>query len=72
MRLPLDHLGKIKNYIHIGQGAILFLAWALTIALLTRDGSTDGRVGWYFGLVRPPLSPVWLSFTNAPSSHSVG
>ncbi|KAK5458048.1 hypothetical protein LTS15_004127 [Exophiala xenobiotica] len=50
MRIPLDHFGKIKTYIHIGQAAVLFLAWVLTIALLTRDGSTDGRVGWYFGL----------------------
>lgn len=52
MRLQLDHFGKVKNFIHIGQAAILFLAWVLTIALLTRDGTTDGRVGWYFGLVR--------------------
>ncbi|KAK4938028.1 hypothetical protein LTR10_021435 [Elasticomyces elasticus] len=50
MRLPLDHFSQIKNYIHIGQAAILFLAWVLTIALLTRKGTTDGRVGWYFGL----------------------
>jgi len=50
MRLPLDHFGKIKNYIHIGQAAVLFLAWILTIAIFTRSGTTDGRVGWYFGL----------------------
>ncbi|OAG37715.1 hypothetical protein AYO21_08078 [Fonsecaea monophora] len=50
MRLQLDQFGQIKNYIHMGQGAILFLAWVLTIALLTRPGTTDGRVGWYFGL----------------------
>ena len=52
MRLQLDRFGQIKNYIHAGQAAVLFLAWVLTIALLTRDGTTDGRVGWYFGLVR--------------------
>lgn len=38
----------------MGQGAVLFIAWVLTIALFTRDGTTDGRVGWYFGLVRLP------------------
>jgi len=54
MRLPLDQYGKIKAYIHIGQAAILFLAWILTIAILAQHGSTDGRVGWYFGL-------CWLS-----------
>ncbi|KAK6373860.1 hypothetical protein LTS17_007829 [Exophiala oligosperma] len=50
MRLQLDQHGKIKTYIHIAQTAVLFLAWVLTIALLTRSGTTDGRVGWYFGL----------------------
>ncbi|KAI1626696.1 hypothetical protein EDD37DRAFT_620341 [Exophiala viscosa] len=50
MRLPLDHFGQIRNYTHIGQAAILFLAWVLTIALMTCNGTTDGRVGWYFGL----------------------
>jgi len=52
MRLELDQLGKIKNYIHTFQAAVLFLAWALTIAALTQDGKTDARLGWYFGLVR--------------------
>ncbi len=52
MRLQLDQFGQIKNFIHFGQAAILFLCWVLTVALLTRSGSTDGRVGWYFGLVR--------------------
>ncbi|KIW71108.1 hypothetical protein PV04_03313 [Phialophora macrospora] len=50
MRLQLDKFGKIKHLIHFGQAGILFLCWVLTIALLTRPGSTDGRVGWYFGL----------------------
>jgi hypothetical protein len=52
MKLQLDQFGKLKTYIHIGQAATLFFAWVLTIALLTRNGSTDGRVGWYFALVR--------------------
>ncbi|KIW10254.1 hypothetical protein PV08_11216 [Exophiala spinifera] len=50
MRLQLDQHGKIKTYIHIAQTAVLALAWVLTIALLTRGGTTDSRVGWYFGL----------------------
>ncbi|EXJ80389.1 hypothetical protein A1O1_08533 [Capronia coronata CBS 617.96] len=50
MRVPLDKYGRIKNIIHGTQAAILFLAWILTIAILTRKGHTDGRVGWYFGL----------------------
>lgn len=51
MKLQLDAFGQYKNYIHMFQGVVLFLAWALTITVLTRPGDTDGRVGWYFGLV---------------------
>ncbi|KAL9111131.1 MAG: hypothetical protein Q9227_004394 [Pyrenula ochraceoflavens] len=54
MRIALDSHGKIKNYIHALQGVIIFFAWALTIAVFTRDGSTDGRTGWFFGM-------CWLS-----------
>lgn len=63
MRLQLDQHGKIKTYIHIAQTAVLFLAWVLTIALLTRSGTTDGRVGWYFGLVR-------IAVNTPPSLHT--
>ena len=51
MRLQLDQFGKLKNHIHAVQAVFLFLAWVLTIAVLTREGRSDGRVGWYFGLV---------------------
>ncbi|RVX69307.1 hypothetical protein B0A52_06901 [Exophiala mesophila] len=50
MRLQLDQFGKLKNHIHAVQAVFLFLAWVLTIAVLTREGRSDGRVGWYFGL----------------------
>jgi len=64
MRLPLDQFGKIKNFIHVAQAVILFLAWVLTIAIFTRDGTTDGRVGWYFGLVRA-VRLLMLTSANA-------
>jgi translocation protein SEC72 len=51
MKLDLDSFGQIKNYVHIFQAVVLFIAWAMTIAIFTRDGQNDGRVGWYFGLV---------------------
>lgn len=54
MRLQLDSLGKIKNYIHAAQGVVLALALILTIAIFTRDGQNSGAVGWYFGLVGLP------------------
>jgi hypothetical protein len=52
MKLEQDSLQKIKNYTHAVQGVLIFLAWVLTIAVFTREGSSDGRTGWYFGLVR--------------------
>jgi translocation protein SEC72 len=51
MKLDLDRFGQTKNYVHIFQAVVLFIAWAMTIAIFTRDGDNDGRVGWYFGLV---------------------
>jgi translocation protein SEC72 len=50
MRLELDSYSKIKNVVHAFQGALLVLAMILTVAILTRPGETDGRVGWYFAL----------------------
>lgn len=54
MRIPQDKLGKIKNYVHAGQGVMIAIAWLMCIVIFTRDGQSDGRVGWYFGL-------CWLS-----------
>ncbi|KAI2694732.1 hypothetical protein CBS147332_9561 [Penicillium roqueforti] len=47
-------LGRTKNIIHFIQGFIIFLAWALTIAIWTKGDGIDGRTGWYWGL-------CWLS-----------
>jgi hypothetical protein len=51
MRVPQDKLAKIKNYVHAGQGAIIAIAWLMCIIIFTRQGHSDGRIGWYFGLV---------------------
>lgn len=51
MRLAQDQLAKIKNYVHAAQGGIIAIAWLLCIIIFTRDGNSDGRLGWYFGLV---------------------
>jgi len=56
MKLELDSLGQIKNYVHMGQAVVLFLAWALQIAVLAQSGENDGRVGWYFGLVHASIA----------------
>lgn len=52
MKLPASLQQKGKNYIHGLQGLIIFLAWALTIAVFTKTGNTDGRTKFYFVLVR--------------------
>jgi len=52
MRLQEESLTKIKNYTHATQGALIFLAWALTIAVFTSNGHSDSRTGWFFALVR--------------------
>ena len=43
---------------HIAQALIIFIAGCLAVVILTKDGRTDGRIGWYFGLVRkrPPFN----------------
>ncbi|KAL8854137.1 MAG: hypothetical protein Q9221_001059 [Calogaya cf. arnoldii] len=50
MRLPENILQKSKIVLHGVQGLVIFLAWAITIAIFTKDGSTDGRVKYYFAL----------------------
>ncbi|KAI4267535.1 MAG: hypothetical protein L6R38_008216 [Xanthoria sp. 2 TBL-2021] len=50
MRLPDNILQKSKIVLHGVQGLVIFLAWAITIAIFTKDGSTDGRVKYFFAL----------------------
>ncbi|KAJ6002134.1 hypothetical protein N7522_007361, partial [Penicillium canescens] len=47
-------LGRTKNILHFTQAFIIFIAWALTIAIWTKGDGIDGRTGWYWGL-------CWLS-----------
>lgn len=51
MKLQLDSFGQYKIWLYTFQAVVIFLAWALTIAVFTREGENDGRVGWYLGLV---------------------
>lgn len=69
MKLPASLQLKGKSYIHGLQGLIIFLAWALTIAVFTKDGKTDGRTKYYFVLVR---TIVPKSSRQADESFSAG
>lgn len=51
MRLPENLLPKTKIVLHGVQGFVIFLAWAITIAIFTKPGSTDGRIKYFFALV---------------------
>lgn len=51
MRLPSVNPARTKNILHGIQGLIIFLAWALTIAVFTKGGGIDGRSAWYWALV---------------------
>ncbi|KAL5336525.1 hypothetical protein BJX70DRAFT_372238 [Aspergillus crustosus] len=50
MKRPSFSPGRSKNLIHGVQGFVIFIAWAMTIAIFTKGGGIDGRAGWYFGL----------------------
>lgn len=56
MRLPDNILQKTKVGLHGVQGLVIFLAWAIIISIFTKDGSTDGRVKYFFALVQPTFS----------------
>ena len=59
LRLPRatgGNLGRTKNIIHFVQAFIIFLAWAMTIAIWTKGDGIDGRTVWYWILVRTILS----------------
>lgn len=58
MRLPSGGgLGRTKNVIHFSQAFIIFLAWALTIAIWTKGDGMDPRTVWYWILVISSLGP---------------
>ncbi|KAJ5134704.1 hypothetical protein N7526_006069 [Penicillium atrosanguineum] len=47
-RLSGGNLGRTKNLIHFAQAFIIFLAWALTIAIWTKGDGIDGRTVYYW------------------------
>lgn len=51
MNLSAHQLQRTKNAIHGVQGLVIFIAWAVTIAVFTKDGNSDGRSKYFFVLV---------------------
>jgi len=50
LELDANNLQKIKLGVHIAQAVLIFVTWALEIAVFHDAASIDGRPGWYFGL----------------------
>ncbi|KAL8742738.1 MAG: hypothetical protein Q9190_004831 [Brigantiaea leucoxantha] len=50
MKLPDHFAQRAKTGLHALQGFVIFLAWAITIAVFTKDGTTDGRTKYFFAL----------------------
>ena len=48
---PSFNPGRMKNVVHGVQAVLIFLAWALTIAVWTKGDGIDGRTAWYWALV---------------------
>ncbi|KAJ5378677.1 hypothetical protein N7509_011796 [Penicillium cosmopolitanum] len=42
------NLGRTKNLLHFTQALIIFVAWAMTIAIWTKGDGIDGRTVWYW------------------------
>ena len=44
-------LQKVKLWVHCAQGALIFLGWILTIAVVAKPGGVGSATWWYFFLV---------------------
>lgn len=51
LEFDAHNLQTIKLGTHIAQAVLIFVSWALEIAVFHNASSIDGRPGWYFGLV---------------------
>lgn len=58
LEFDAHNLQKIKLGVHIAQAVLIFITWALEIAVFHNASSIDGRPGWYFGLVGYSLLPI--------------
>lgn len=65
MQLPHNYLHKGKNALHGLQGLVIFLGWALTIAILVKEGPSDSRTKYFFALVSAQ-SPLTFQATDSP------
>lgn len=77
MRIPQSYIQKCKVVAHGFQVLLIFIAWCITISVLTKDGETGGATKFYFALVCLVSSHLNLlleirtdTFVNSASSPS--
>ena len=51
MRISQTAIQKIQAGVHFAQAFLIFIGGCLALAVLTKDGTTGGQIGFYFGLV---------------------
>lgn len=61
LEFDAHNLQTIKLGVHIAQAVLVFITWALEIAVFHNASSIDGRPGWYFGLVGYSLIPFSIT-----------
>jgi hypothetical protein len=52
LELGVHHFQHIKLGVHIAQAVVMFISWILCIAVFRSTAIVDGRLGWFFGMVR--------------------
>ncbi|KAI9840270.1 MAG: hypothetical protein M1837_001805 [Sclerophora amabilis] len=75
MKIPLSYMQKGKTAAHVIQALLIFIAWAITIAVFVSKDPTDGRTKYYFAmcwfsipalvyLIMVPMWPRARRFSN--------
>lgn len=54
MAAPARYYQRAKNGFHALQAVIISVGACITIAMFTKGGNSDGRINYYFALVRLP------------------
>ena len=66
MAAAASYYQRAKNAVHALQALFIFIGAIITIAIYTKGGKGDGRINYFFGLVRSlPLS-YEVRKTNRP------
>lgn len=51
MRVPQSYIQKVKIVAHVFQAIFVFVGLCITIAVMTKEGSTGGASKYYLALV---------------------